>query len=109
MRSKILHESHNRIRVHLYLSYMTCEEADKLEYYLLSLSYVKEVKVNERTSDATVRYVDGTRLNIINALSEFDFNNSELMIPENTGRQIHPVNGELAAKQGMEELQCNES
>lgn len=88
MRSKILHESHNRIRVHLYLSYMTCEEADKLEYYLLSLSYVKEVKVNERTSDATVRYVDGTRLNLINALSEFDFNNSELMIPENTGRQM---------------------
>lgn len=88
MRSKILHESHNRIRVHLYLNYMTCEEADKLEYYLLSLSYVKEVKVNERTSDVTIRYNDGTRNSLINALSQFDLNYTEVAVPDNTGRKM---------------------
>lgn len=88
MRSKILHESHNRIRVHLYLNYMTCEEADKMEYYLLSLSCVKEVKVNERTSDVTIRYNDGTRSDLINALSQFDLNCTEVAVPDNTGRKM---------------------
>ena len=52
MRCKILHESKNRMRVHLFRKYMTCAEADKVEYFLLGLPYVSEVKVSERTSDA---------------------------------------------------------
>ena len=56
MRCKILHESKNRMRVHLFRKYMTCAEADKVEYFLLGLPYVREVKVSERTSDATILY-----------------------------------------------------
>lgn len=88
MKCKILHESKNRIRVHFYRNYMTCEEADKLEYYLLSLSYVEEVKVSERTSDATIRYDDGRRDKLISDLSHFDLKCTEVAVPESTGRQM---------------------
>ena len=47
MRCKILHESKNRMRVHLFQKHMTCAEADKVEYFLLSLPFIDEVKVSE--------------------------------------------------------------
>ena len=46
MRCKILHESKNRMRVHLFRKYMSCDEADKVEYFLLGLPYVNEVNSN---------------------------------------------------------------
>ena len=88
MRCKILHESKNRMRVHLFRKYMTCAEADKVEYFLLSLPYVKEVKVSERTSDATIRYNDKNRDTLINELSQFSLTSTEVVVPEHTGRGL---------------------
>lgn len=88
MRCKILHESKNRMRVHLFRKYMTCAEADKVEYFLLSLPYVDEVKVSERTSDATIRYNDKNRDNLINELSQFNLTSTEVVVPEHTGREL---------------------
>ena len=65
MRCKILHESKNRMRVHLFQKHMTCAEADKVEYFLLSIPFIDEVKVSERTSDATIRYDDKSELNLL--------------------------------------------
>ena len=65
MKCKILHESKNRMRVHFFRKYMTFDEADKVEYFLLDLPFVDEVKVSERTSDATIRYNDKKRDDLI--------------------------------------------
>ncbi|MCR5214427.1 MAG: heavy metal translocating P-type ATPase [Eubacterium sp.] len=88
MRCRILHESNNRMRVHLFRKYMTCDEADRVEYFLLSLPYVKEVKVSERTSDATIRYDKKKRDKLINELSSFDLDATEVAVPEHTGREL---------------------
>ena len=88
MRCKILHESKNRMRVKLFRKYMTCDEADKVEYFLLSLPYVDEVKVSERTSDATIRYNDRHREKLIDELSHFDLVSTEVAVPEHTGREL---------------------
>ena len=88
MRCKILHESKNRMRVKLFRKYMTCDEADKVEYFLLNLPYVDEVKVSERTSDATIRYNDRHRSSLIDELSHFDLVSTEVTVPEHTGREL---------------------
>ncbi len=88
MRCKILHESKNRMRVRLFRKYMTCAEADKVEYYLLGLPYVNEVKVSERTSDAVIRYDDRKRERLIRDLSMFDLYSTEVTVPEHTGREL---------------------
>ena len=88
MKCKILHESKNRMRVHFFRKYMTFEEADKVEYFLLSLPYVDEVKVSERTSDATIRYNDKNREQLISDLSQFSLTGTEVAVPEHTGREL---------------------
>ncbi|MCR5227475.1 MAG: heavy metal translocating P-type ATPase [Eubacterium sp.] len=88
MKCKILHESKNRMRVHFFRKYMTFDEADKVEYFLLGLPYVDEVKVSERTSDATIRYNDKKRNDLIKALSEFSLTSTEVVVPEHTGREL---------------------
>ncbi|MCR5632242.1 MAG: heavy metal translocating P-type ATPase [Eubacterium sp.] len=88
MKCKILHESKNRMRVHLFQKYMTCDEADKVEYFLLGLPYVSEVKVSERTSDATIRYQEKYRDNLIEQLSTFSLTSTEVAVPEHTGREL---------------------
>ena len=88
MKCKILHESKNRLRVKFYRKYMTCAEADKVEYFLLSLPFVSEVKVSERTSDAVIRYDDRNRSKLIDELSHFSLTSTEVAVPEHTGREI---------------------
>ena len=88
MKCKILHESKNRMRVHLFQKYMTCDEADKVEYFLLGLPYVSEVKVSERTSDATIRYQEKCRDDLIEQLSTFSLTSTEVAVPEHTGREL---------------------
>ena len=88
MRCKILHESKNRMRVHLFRKYMSYDEADKVEYFLLGLPYVNEVKVSERTSDAVIRYDDRKRESLISDLSKFDLSSTEVAVPEHTGREL---------------------
>jgi len=88
MKCKIMHESKNRIRIHVYRKYMTFEEADKLESYILRLDMVKSVNVNERTSDAVIGYDDRHRSELVRALSEFDFEACDLPEITHTGREI---------------------
>lgn len=49
MKCNILHESPNRLRVHLHCARMSLHEADLLEYYLRSVDGVTEVTVYDRT------------------------------------------------------------
>ncbi|MCR4845712.1 MAG: heavy metal translocating P-type ATPase [Eubacterium sp.] len=88
MRCKILHESKNRMRVHLFCKYMSFDEADRVEYFLLGLPFVYEVKVSERTSDATIRYDGRKRKKLIDALAHFDIVTTEVSVPEHTGRAL---------------------
>ena len=88
MKCKILHESKNRIRVHFFQKYMTCDEADKIEYFLLGLPYVSEVKVSARTSDAIVRYDDHNRDMLIDELAHFSLASTEVTVPDHTGREL---------------------
>lgn len=89
MKCKIMHESSGRIRVHMIQKYMSLAQADILEYYLRSKKFVTGVKVFDRTCDAIINYT-GERKNIINALSEFSYENKEstALVPEQTGRQL---------------------
>ena len=65
---------------------MSCDEADKVEYFMLGLPYVNEVKVSERTSDAVIRYDDRKRESLISDLSKFNLSSTEVAVPEHTGR-----------------------
>ena len=89
MKCKIMHESSGRIRVHMIQKYMSLAQADILEYYLRSKKFVTGVKVFDRTCDAVISYT-GERKNIINALSEFSYENKKntSLVPEQTGRQL---------------------
>ena len=88
MKCKILHESKNRMRVHLYRKYMTCNEADKVEYFILGLPYVSNAKVRERISDATIIYDSRKRKELIKELSEFSLKNTEVAVPDHTAREL---------------------
>ena len=78
MKCNILHESPNRLRVHLHCARMSLHEADLLEYYLRSVDGVTEVTVYDRTQDAVVRYT-GQRSAVIGALASFSFAKAEVM------------------------------
>ena len=90
MKCNILHESPNRLRVHLHCARMSLHEADLLEYYLRSVDGVTEVKVYDRTQDAVVYYA-GQRSAVIGALASFSFAGAEAMelVPEHTSRALN--------------------
>ena len=87
MKCRILHSTKNRIRVHILQERMTMHEADVLEYYLRSKPFVTDVKVYDRTGDATVFFTD--REAVIRALSEFSYSSKNAaLVPERTGRAL---------------------
>lgn len=88
MKCTILHESNGRMRVHLKQFRMTMAQADKVEYFLRGISGVSRVKVSERTADAVIWFARGRRETVIRALSEFDYEETEVAVPENTGREL---------------------
>ena len=90
MKCNILHESPNRLRVHLHCTRMSLHEADLLEYYLRSVDGVTEVTVYDRTQDAVVHYT-GQRSAVIGALASFSFAKAEVMelVPEHTSRALN--------------------
>ncbi len=87
MKCRILHETKARMRVRVLRYRLTYEQADKLEYYLKSLPWVKKASVNDRTLDATI-YFDGGRDEIVTALSEFDFVETAVTVPDHSGRAL---------------------
>ncbi len=88
MKCVILHESTGRIRVHAALKHMTFAQADKLQYYLLSLGFISDAKVYERTCDAVINY-NGDRQNVISALARFSMERTEVAVPDHTGRELN--------------------
>lgn len=79
-----------RIRIPYYR--MTMDEADILEYYLRDKSFVTDVKVRERTGDASIRYRGGAagRERVLQALDAFSYRdeNAIALVPEHTGRAL---------------------
>lgn len=89
MKCRILHDSVGRLRVHVMQSRkMTLAEADILEYYLRTVDGVTDIKVYDRTGDAIVSYLCG-RGTVIQALSEFHYEENRLLVPEHTGRELN--------------------
>ncbi|MCR5156135.1 MAG: heavy metal translocating P-type ATPase [Butyrivibrio sp.] len=88
MKCKILHESKDRMRVHVYRSHMTPAEADRLEYYLDSFDYVKKASISERTSNAIIYYDESHRQDVLSAFATFDIVNTQVSVPEHTGREL---------------------
>lgn len=78
------------MRFHMAQSRMTCEEADRLVYYMENLPGVVSVKVYERTADAAVSYT-GSREELLTALRRFRYEDVEVPqgVIENSGRQLN--------------------
>ena len=75
---------------------MTYEQADLLEYYLMSLDGVKNVRVHEQTCDAEFTY-QGNRSEIIHALQIFHYD--EVKAPEGlVEHSVRPLNAEFTDK-----------
>ncbi len=75
------------MRVHIAVHHMSSFEADKIQYYLSSLPFVKKADVNERTSNAIVFYDSSSRNSLIQAFSEY-CEDLEITVPEHTGRDL---------------------
>lgn len=89
MKCRILHDSAGRLRVRVMQSRkMTLVEADILEYYLKAVDGVTDSKVYDRTGDAIISYLYG-REAVIQALSEFRYEENRLLVPEHTGRALN--------------------
>ena len=88
MKCQILHESKGRMRVRMAQFRMTGAQADTLQYYLQAVPGVNKVTVHERTMDAVIFFSDGIREDVINALSVFSYEETEVEVPEHTGREI---------------------
>ena len=89
MRSQILHESDGRIRLHVCQRHMSIHEADKLEYFLNSLSFVKKATVSERSCNAVIVFDNKEREKLLAEISSFGYERTEVEVPENTGRALN--------------------
>lgn len=98
MKCIILHESAGRLRVHIEKKHMSFDEADKLEYYLISFRDVTKAVVYENTGDAIITY-SGNRADIIKRLAVFSFEKTQVDIPDHTGRALN--------REYEEKLVCN--
>ncbi|MGN1175299.1 MAG: heavy metal translocating P-type ATPase [Roseburia sp.] len=78
------------MRVHVIGSRMSCEQADKLFYYLHNIKEIQAVKVYDRTADVTISYT-GERNDIIHMLRCFQYENVKVPngLFENSGRELN--------------------
>ena len=87
MKFSIKHEIKGRIRIHIMQKTMSYTEADTLQYYLTSIPFVTDAKVNDRTCDVYT----GSREELISKLVSFTY--STLEVPEtyiqNSGRALN--------------------
>lgn len=90
MKFVIRHEIRGRLRVHLCQERMTIRQADLLSYYLYSLDGVQEVKVYERTADASIVFA-GDRMEIIEKIRKFSYQDETLneIVPKDSGRALN--------------------
>ena len=89
MKFIVLHESSNRMRIHVVQKEMSDREAETLLYFLRSQSFVTNVKVYERTNDAAIEY-KGRRTQLIAALQHFCYDavTPPQGLVENSGRAL---------------------
>lgn len=101
MKCKILHESGRRMRIHIFKPYMSCEEADILEFFLQGQEGVSHATVDERTGNAVVHFREeitketgdecgssSAREKLQKRLAEFDFSSEEAVVPDHSGRVL---------------------
>lgn len=88
MKCKILHESGGRMRVHMEQYRMTMDQADILEQYLEKTDGVKRADVSERTGNVVIFY-NGSRDEIIQALSHFHYDDCGIAVRDHNGRQLN--------------------
>ena len=70
MKFTIKHEIRGRIRIHNCQRTMSTDQADELQYYLITKDFVTSVKIYDRTNDIVICY-DASRSEILTALKEF--------------------------------------
>ena len=90
MKFRILHETKERMRVHMIGERISCEQADILLYYLHNIKEIQAVKVYDRTADVTISYI-GERADIIHILRRFQYENVKVPngLLENSGRELN--------------------
>lgn len=90
MKFRILHESSQRMRIHVIQTRMSCGQADILQYYLQSLKGVTQAKVYERTGDAAIEY-RMERRSLIRKLQQFSYETTTVPsgLIENSGREMN--------------------
>lgn len=90
MKFIIKHEIKGRLRVHMVQKNMSANQADTLLYYLNQLPCILDVKVYERTADASITY-KGDRQKILDALCKFKYENVELpdSVIQTSGRELN--------------------
>ena len=101
MRYVVLHKSDKRIRIKTPIINMSYRQADLLEYYLKSLSWVKDAVVDERTCNATIIFNNVSDTNedaLRNALALYDENRATNQVQEErkwyitmTGTKLHSI------------------
>ena len=93
MQYLILHESRQRMRLRVPRLNLTLREADILEAYLNSLSFVKSARVHERTGDAIMFFVNkgAGRPALLKALDRFSFVDESIaaLAPEHSVRAMN--------------------
>lgn len=91
MRFIVKHEIKGRLRIHLDRRQLTLREADLFCCALSLIPGVKEVKVYERTADASILYEDGLRSVIIGEIRRFSFQDESLyeLVPKDSGRALN--------------------
>lgn len=91
MRSKILHESNCRMRVHMMQRRMSSKEADILAYYMETQEFIVKTVVHEATANMIIHYRSGCREKVLKAITSFSYEDKRILesMPEITGRKLN--------------------
>lgn len=90
MRFQIKHEIKGRLRVHVIRKRMSFSQADTLQYYLMGLTGVQKVKIQNRTCDVVIEY-DADREALLKELQRFSYQQTEVPADylKNSGREMN--------------------
>ena len=90
MRFQIKHEIKGRLRVHVIQKRMSFSQADTLQYYLMGLTGVQKVKIQNRTCDVVIEY-DADREALLKEVQRFSYQQTEVPVDylKNSGREMN--------------------
>lgn len=106
MKFRILHETKGRMRINVIDKKMSCEQADIIMYYLQNCIEIKNVKVNDSTSNVIIFYV-GKRDRVIELLRRFSYSQANVKkeLLDNSQREVYNSYKEkLVSKIGLHYL-----